>query len=257
MRWKRFLLLFVVLSSVAFAEEWKKDYTVGAKPQLKIDTNDAAIQVRAGGNQVSARVTVEGYKIGPNDVRITERQAGDTVEMNVRVPSTFCIGFCKRSVQIEVTVPAGASVDLHSGDGRITLAGTQGDARLSTSDGRIEVNDFTGSLQAKTNDGSLHLSGRFTGLDAQTNDGRIECEVESGSQISTRWFLRTGDGSIRIRLPKDLKAELAARTGDGHINLSFPLTMTGTTSEHRIRGTLNGGGPLLQIETGDGSIDIL
>jgi hypothetical protein len=44
------------------------------------------------------------------------------------------------------------------------------------------------------------------------------------------------------------------KTGDGHISLDLPVTVEGQLAHNSIRGKLNGGGNLLSIHTGDGSI---
>jgi hypothetical protein len=49
---------------------------------------------------------------------------------------------------------------------------------------------------------------------------------------------------------------LEVRTGDGHIHLGVPVTVTGAQTDNEVRGKLNGGGPLLSIRTGDGSISV-
>jgi hypothetical protein len=70
--------------------------------------------------------------------------------------------------------------------------------------------------------------------------------------------LRTRDGSVSLRLPQDIAADLDAHTGDGRIDSDFPVTVSGSslTDSKSVRGRLNGGGPLLEIRTGDGSIHI-
>src|SRR5271165_4576029 len=75
------ILSLPLLTLTAFAEEWSKSYTVGAKPALHVDTNDAAIEItRGSGNTIAARVTTEGYKIGEG-LRISEHQDGDKVDL--------------------------------------------------------------------------------------------------------------------------------------------------------------------------------
>ena len=56
--------------------------------------------------------------------------------------------------------------------------------------------------------------------------------------------------------PQDLAAELYAHTGDGHVTFDYPVTVSGSIDRSRIHGTLNGGGPQLEISSGDGSIRI-
>jgi hypothetical protein len=257
MRRKSLLLVVLLLCGLAYGDEWKREYKVGGKPELKLDTNDARIEVRRGGPTIQARVLTEGYKIGPGDVHVYERQEGDSVSLDVRIPHGPSISFRSRWVHVEISVPQNTKLDLHSGDGSIVVSGIDAPVYLSSGDGRIEVTDYSGALKAKTGDGSMQISGKFDELNLSTGDGRIDCEIRPGSKMSDRWVIRTNDGSVSLRLPSNFGAELEARTGDGHVRLHLPVTVKSSSGDgNHVRGTLNGGGPLLDIQTGDGSIDI-
>lgn len=257
MRHKCLLVLVLVLCGAAYGEEWKKEYTVGPKPELRVDTNDARIEVRRGGSTIQARVTTQGYKIGPGEVHIYDRQEGDVVSLDVRVPRGPSISFRERWIHVEISVPQNTKLDLRSGDGSLLVNGIDAPAQLSTGDGRIEVTDYAGALKAKTGDGSMRIVGRFDDLNVQSGDGHVECEIQQGSRMNNRWVLRTNDGSISLRVPHNFAAELDARTGDGRVHLSLPITMKSSSQDgNHLRGTLNGGGNLLEIESGDGSINI-
>jgi DUF4097 and DUF4098 domain-containing protein YvlB len=256
MRIRFLIVLLAVLSLSAFADDWNKDYNVGGSPKLNVDTNDAHIRVSAGaGNRISARVTTDGYKIGPTDVRISERQSGDEVTISVRIPSmTFRWG--NHNVTVEISVPAATQLYLRSGDGRLEVSGTRAAAKLSTGDGRITVRDFEGPLNAHSGDGRVEVEGRFDDLQLDTSDGSIDAEVRPGSKMTGRWYVHTGDGSVRLRLPDGFGADLDARSGDGRIDVSMPVTMNGSMNRNSVRGKINGGGQTLEIRTGDGSIHI-
>ena len=259
---KTFLIVLLCLSVLgvsAFAEEWSKTYQVGDKPTLHVDTNDASVEITRGASRtVSARVTAEGYSIGGSGVRVTERQDADKVDLQVHVPNNnwgFHIS-THRGVRIEVQVPSETALDLHSGDGHIAVDGISGQARLDTGDGHIQVRNFSGGLHAHTGDGHMTIDGVLTDVDLRTGDGHIDLTVRPGSKMSNGWLIHTRDGGVEVRLPQDFAAELYAHTGDGHIQLDMPVTVSGSIERSRIRGKLNGGGPLLEITTGDGSIRI-
>jgi hypothetical protein len=249
---KNFLILLFCLAALsvsAFADEWTKTYQVGNNPSLRVDTNDASIEVTHGvSNTISARV------IG---VRVTERQDGDKVDLQVHIPNEW--GFrisMHRGVRVEVQVPPQAALDLHSGDGHISVNGISGQTRIDTGDGHISVQNFSGNMRAHTGDGHMTIDGVFTDLDLRSGDGHIDLTVRPGSRISNGWLIHTSDGGVEARLPPDLAAELYAHTGDGHIQLDLPVTVNGSIERSSIRGKLNGGGPLLEITTGDGSIRV-
>jgi len=257
----RFLILPIVLgvlSLSAFADEWTKTYQVGNNPSLHVDTNDASVEITRGvSNTINARVTADGISIGSSGVRVTERQDADKVDLQVHVPNDGGFHFgVHRGVRVEIQVPPTCALDLHSGDGHIAVTGVSGQARLDTSDGHISVQNFSGALRGHTGDGHMTIDGTFTDLDLRTGDGHIDLTVRPGSKMNGGWLVHTSDGRVEARLPQDLAAELYAHTGDGHIQLDMPVTVSGSIERSRIRGKINGGGPLLEITTGDGSIHL-
>jgi DUF4097 and DUF4098 domain-containing protein YvlB len=150
--------------------------------------------------------------------------------------------------------PVSGRLNLSTGDGNITADGVQGEIRLHTGDGSIRATGLSGRLAADTGDGSMNVRGRFDVLDLRTGDGSIEAAAEAGSKVEAAWSLRSGDGSITVRLPEGLGAEIDAHTGDGGISLDKAVTVTGTIKENTLRGTLGPGGLPVKIQTGDGSI---
>jgi DUF4097 and DUF4098 domain-containing protein YvlB len=224
---------------------------------------------------VEATVTTVGWRLAPDEVTIVENQTGDRIRLEVKLPrQSWNIGFTHRSVAVTVRVPREADVDIKTGDGSvsvpalrgrldvstgdgsITAEGSEGDVRLHTGDGSIRASGVAGRLRANTGDGRIHVDGRFDSLDLRTGDGGIDADVAPGSKLAGEWSFQSGDGSITLRLPSDLQADLDAHTGDGHIDLDLPVSVTGSVSRTSVRGKLGGGGPALRVQTGDGSIRI-
>jgi len=253
------VLSLLALGLTAFADEWNKSYQVGDKPSLRVETNDASIEITRGASRtVSARVTTEGYKIGNSDVRVAESQSGDSVQLQVHIPNEWGVhlGWRNHRVRVEVQVPPETALDLHSGDGHIRVDGTSGPARVDTGDGSIKMENFSGSIKGHTGDGSITIDGTLSDVDLRTGDGHIELTARPGSRMNSGWLIHTSDGHVEARLPQDFAAEIYAHTGDGHIQFDIPVTVNGSIERSRIRGKMNGGGPLLEITTGDGSIRI-
>ena len=246
----------VFLQSSARADEWNKHWSVGPNPELRINAGDAAVTVEASeSNGITASLTTRGWSIGSSGVRVTDHQTGNSVEIDIKVPSMH-FSFGNRSIRLEVRVPRELTANIHTGDGSIRLRGLHGPLRADTGDGSIQADDLDGALEANTGDGSVHITGRFDNLQLHTQDGSVDLEALHGSKMQSDWRVQTGDGSVHVRLPSDLAADLELRTGDGRIHLDLPLTINGTQNEHEVRGKLNGGGPLLSVRTGDGSITV-
>jgi hypothetical protein len=277
----------------AQAEEVTKSFAVSGRPNVRVETNDGSVRVTSGdAKQVEFHVEYQGYELGKN-LRVDARQDGDKVELIARVTGHWGINFGwshNRRLHIEVRMPhdgdlqvdtgdgsvetsaisgtinvhtgdgsvkansLNGAIDLHTNDGSITVDTLKGDIRLRTGDGAIEARDLDGKVEADSGDGRVRLAGRFEALNVKTSDGSVDTHVLSGSKMATGWTLRTGDGSVDIALPADFQADIDATTGDGHISLGIPVTVEGAFSRSAVKGKMNGGGQILTIHTGDGSI---
>src|ERR1039458_4799166 len=217
------------------ADQWSKSFSVGAAPELRIETSDANVTLRAADvKTIEARVYTSGWRIGPGDVHVMDHQTGDRVEIEVKVP-TLHFNLGNRWVKIEVQVPNATKADVHTGDGNIRADGLRGQTRLVTHDGNIDGEGFDGALEATSGDGNIRVHGKFSGLNLRSGDGNIDAEVAAGSHMATGWMVHTGDG---------------------HITVDLPLTTDGGIHEDSVSGKLNGGGQVLTVRTGDGSVHL-
>lgn len=282
---------FGALAPRAHAEDWTKSYSISGRAQVRVDTNDGAVQIyTSDSKQVEFRVIYDGYELNKN-LHIDTRQDGDSIQINARVAGHWGISWGKgRHIRIEVHMPKDADlqidtgdgsvdtqsvsgrikihtgdgsvhaqgvsgdVDIDTGDGSINLDGAKGDIRVHTGDGHVEARNLDGKVDATSGDGHITIEGRLDALNIKTGDGSIDARINPGSKIASSWNIRTGDGSVDIVLPADLQANIDASTNDGHISLGIPVTVEGTFSNSQIHGKMNGGGQSLTVHTGDGSI---
>ena len=252
-------LVCVCTTLPARADDWSKTYTLTGKPDLRVDTSDANIHVSTWDqNTIEAKVTTTHYKIGGDGIRIDEHQAGDVVEIDVRYPHLHGFGITinggNHRVDIDIHMPREGRVDLHTGDGKIELAHFKGEMQLRSGDGSQEIDSVDGKLRATTGDGHIRANGRFDELELKTGDGRVDARAAAGSVLAAGWRLESGDGTVTLEVPDNLAADVDLHTGDGHIDLDMPVTTEGKIHQGEVRGKLNGGGNLLVIHTGDGSI---
>jgi DUF4097 and DUF4098 domain-containing protein YvlB len=254
--WLAVLLLAVAAALPAMADEWSKTYNLTGKPDLRIETSDANIRVTTWDqNTIEAKVITTRYKIGEGGIKVEEHQSGNSVEIDVRFPHrNFTIDFGNHHVDVIVQMPREGKVNLHTGDGKIEVAGLKGEMDLRSGDGSENLDSIDGKLRATTGDGHIRANGRFDELDLKTGDGSVEVQAQGGSSLRAGWSLETGDGSVTLGVPGDLAANVDLHTGDGHIDLGMPVTTEGTLRGNDVHGKLNGGGNSLVIHTGDGSI---
>ena len=242
----------------ANAAQWAKTYKISGEPDLRVESSDANIRVDTSDQKtIEVNVISAHYKIGPGGLQIEEHQTGDRVEINVRFPRGFHVmDVGNHRVDINVRMPQKGRVNLRTGDGNIELASFGGEMELSSGDGSETLHGVDGKLHARTGDGHITADGRFDVLDLKTGDGRLDIRAAAGSTIADEWTLRTGDGNVRLQLPENLAADLYLHTGDGHIDVDVPMTTEGRIKQNDVHGKMNGGGKLMTIHTGDGSISI-
>ncbi len=182
-----------------------------------------------------------------------------------------------------------APVEVHTGSGSTTLTDIGGPVSASSGSGSIKADGIAGAFKARAGSGSITANGIAGAFEAHAGSGSIrltqnapgDVVVTTGSgssdlrgivgalrakagsgrivvvgQQAGDWYLDTGSGSVKVSLPDDAAFELDAETGSGGIDISHPLTVQGRISKKHIRGQVRGGGEMLTIETGSGSIRI-
>jgi DUF4097 and DUF4098 domain-containing protein YvlB len=261
MRKLTFVVFFAVLSFTTFAnaDDWSKTYDLTGKPDLRVEASDAHVRIETWDqNKIEAHITTRGWHIGGGDLEIVEHQQGNAVDLELRHQhrAHVSFGIDNRRTDLEIRMPRSAKMNVRSGDGSIQARGLEGELEFASGDGRVDLEDLDGTLRAKTSDGSMRASGRFDVLQLHTSDGRIEVEARPGSQLREAWDVRTSDGSVALRVPGDLAADVELHTSDGHITTNIPLVVEGSFNGHDVRGKMNGGGNRLTVHTSDGSVTL-
>jgi DUF4097 and DUF4098 domain-containing protein YvlB len=253
------LALAVASALPARADEWSKTFNLTGKPDLRVETSDANIRVETWDqNTIEATVKTVRYKIGEDGIKIVEHQTGDVVQLEVRYPHShgLTIDWGQRRVDVVIHMPREGKVNLRTSDGNIEIGGFKGEMDLHSGDGSEILDAVDGKLRATTGDGHIRANGRFDELDLKTGDGHVDVRAAAGSSLNASWRLETGDGNVTLEIPGDMAADVDLHTGDGHIDVDMPVTTQGKIRENEVRGKLNGGGNLVTIRTGDGSIHL-
>jgi len=174
------------------------------------------------------------------------------------------------SIDYEIQAPADCYLNASTGSGEINDDGVGQNAKLSTGSGSIHASALHGSFSVETGSGSIVADQTGDGdVKAETGSGEIElhnlhggvhAETGSGSikaagAPTSPWKLETGSGSIEV-WTGETGIMLDAETGSGSIHTDREMTTQGTLNKHHVTGKLNGGGPLVKIETGSGSIRV-
>lgn len=258
-------ICFLCICAVARASSadgaWSKTWSIsGPNAEVRVDADFGDVHVVQGAtNSVHAEVTTYRWRISPSEVQVTGTQDGNHIELRIETPHYHGGGLFHWStpkLYVELQVPSGSNLDLHTGFGDVSGDNLQATARVDTGFGKIRFPGFNGELTGDTGFGDIRIDGRFEKLRVKTGFGDIHAEVDNGSKMRDDWRLETGFGSVQVRVPSDLNAELDAQSGFGHVSTDIPLTVSDTSSHSSVRGRLGSGGMALELETGFGSVHI-
>ena len=140
-----------------------------------------------------------------------------------------------------------------TGSGNTVATGIAGgfDARAGSGDITFEQT-ASGSVHAETGSGNIHLRNVSGGVEAGAGSGDVDVQ----GKIASDWRIHTGSGEVQVKLPSDAKFNIDARSSSGNVEVRHPVTMQGVLKKNHIEGTVNGGGTLLQVSTGSGTIRV-
>jgi lia operon protein LiaG len=226
-------------------------------------------------------------------VRISSRSGGleAHADLTVAVPAGQRIALHLAAGEVHVTnVNGEILVDVGAAD--VTTSGTRGQLRLDTGSGEVSVTNAEGDLDLDSGSGASTLtgvrgrllnidsgSGSVTGRDITVQElrvdagsGAVELERVAAPDIvmdlgsgSTDLSLTSdvqsltvdsGSGSVTIRVPESLGAQVEVDAGSGGLDLQIPVT-TRRMSRDAFSGSIGDGQGRIVIDAGSGRVRIL
>ena len=147
-------------------------------------------------------------------------------------------------------------VQVRTWGGNICLGTIQGFISGRTSGGNIKVVDCNGGADVRTSGGRIWLGGIGRNVTARASGGSIEANM--ATQPQSECSLRTLGGGITLTLIPDIAVDLEAKTRGGYVSTDFAVesTIQGKVPENRLKGRINGGGPLLKLRAWGGNIHL-
>ncbi|MBO0725636.1 MAG: hypothetical protein J2P52_08555 [Blastocatellia bacterium] len=145
-------------------------------------------------------------------------------------------------------------VEVKTSGGGIKIGSGAGELLAETSGGGIEIENFAGDAVVKTSGGSIRINRIEGAIDASTSGGPIVAAL--GAQPKKDCRLHTSGGGITVELDESLSLNVNAEASGGGVTTDLPLTVQGELRNGLLRGTLNGGGQALILQTSGGSIHL-
>ena len=156
--------------------------------------------------------------------------------------------------------------------GSIHVADCEGPIKIDTSGGEIEVTGGAGTLNGDTSGGSITVKTFKGPVSVDTSGGSITIENVAGkvkgdtsggsihavllSPVPGDVSLSTSGGGVTVKVPADAAFNLDAEASGGGVHCDLPVTVQGKRERDRLKGPVNGGGPILRLETSGGGVHV-
>jgi len=226
-------------------DQWTRAYKLEPGGQIEVISPNGAIDVTPSADGTTVEVVAERRARAASEqaarqalkgIQITERATPTEIRLEVpRFSSGEHFGRPSREVSFKLKVPKTATVRVNTRNGTVHVAGLAGTVKVDSTNGDIVGENLAGVVQAGTTNGNIKV--HVTGL--QPDGIRLD----------------TTNGEIELRVPADSKATISAHWAHGDFEASG-LNPQGEKESRRYDGKLNGGGPLVELNTTNGRIRI-
>jgi hypothetical protein len=267
-----FSLALATLPALATEATFEKTLSVSGRPELSVATGSGNIHVHQGsGNTIHIYGKVKS-NWGGSDEKVREiaahpfiEQTGNIVRIGHHDENLHNI-----SIDYDIEAPANSFLDAGSGSGNVTDESVGENAKLNTGSGDIHATGLKGNFTVGTGSGNIYAEQSGPGdVKAETGSGNIELKdlrgtlrahtgsgnIKTSGTPTGPWHLGTGSGNVELWVG-DAPLTLDAESGSGSIHTDREMLTQGSNDKHHVTGKLNGGGPVVRVETGSGDIRV-
>jgi hypothetical protein len=216
---------------------------------------------------------------GENSVKVTVRLAsdrtgknGDKMRLDFRITMPRKFNLDLRTVgsatvgDLEGTVKAstlGGSLKLKNVDGPVTARAEGGSLSVGNVGGDLDGKSFGGSVaaarvngrvMARAEGGSVSIQEATDAIDARAAGGSVRAYISKQPRTETRIIAEAGN--VELRLPASIAVNIDAACSAGRLHSDFSLNGHQVDDPGRLKGVINGGGPLVMLRASAGNIDL-
>jgi BlaR1 peptidase M56/Toastrack DUF4097 len=255
------------------ATSFDRTLSVNGEAQLMVTTGSGNIHLTRGSdNQIHIRGQIHVSREG-HEEQARQIAANPPIEQTgnvIRVGQHHEEHWRGISIDYQIEAPAGTLLEATSGSGDIVDDGVGKNAKIETGSGDIRATGLQGAFIVKTGSGNITANQIGQGdVKAETGSGNIEIkdvhgsfrgqtgsgDIKASGTPSAPWTLETGSGNVEI-WSGNAPLTLDGSTGSGSVTTDHEMLVKGSLNQHHITGNLNGGGPLVRVQTGSGDISI-
>ncbi|MEY2497336.1 MAG: hypothetical protein QOD12_892 [Verrucomicrobiota bacterium] len=247
--------------------------------EFKVSTSQEANDLRQNLMVEMGQTDLTTMNTDANTVKVTVRFADDRKGTNRE----------KVRLDFRITMPRKFNLDLRT-VGSAKVGDLEGSAKASTRGGSLKLGNISGPVTAKSEGGSVTIGNVSANVEARSYggstsigrvNGRVTATAEGGSvsieeatdSIEARaaggsikaWIskqprvdskITAEAGNIDLRLNASLAVNVDAACTAGRLSSDFSLNGHQVDDPGRLKGVINGGGPVLMLRASAGNINL-
>jgi hypothetical protein len=244
--------------------------------EFKVRTAEEANVLR---QKLSVELAQTDLSTGENSVKVTVRLAsdrhgntGDKMRLDFRITMPRKFNLDLRTVgsatvgDLEGTVKAstvggslklknvGGPVTARAEGGSLSLGNVAGELDAKSYGGSVAVGRVNGKIMARAEGGSVSIQEATDSIDARAAGGSVHAYISKQPRTDSKIIAEAGN--IELRLPESIAINIDAACSAGRLSSDFSLNGHQIDDPGRLKGIINGGGPLVMLRASAGNIDL-
>ena len=143
-------------------------------------------------------------------------------------------------------------VTVRTDGGSLVVGDVGGDLEATTNGGSIAAGRTNGKVMARANGGSIAITEATDAIDAKAAGGSVAAYISKQPRSDSKLIAEAGN--VDLRLPESIAVNIDAACSAGRLSSEFSLS--GHQDDDRLKGTINGGGPLVMVRASAGNIHL-
>jgi hypothetical protein len=153
---------------------------------------------------------------------------------------------------VRVLVPAGRTVAVHHGVGRVEVSGVEGELRINGGATSVTTTGTRGGLDVRTGSGSVSVTEADGDVGVRTGNGGVRVAGVRGQRVT----LSTGSGGVSGSGVRAAEVQMSTGSGGVRVDGVAARTVTARTGSGSVRLGLDANPENVRISTGSGGVGL-
>jgi hypothetical protein len=146
------------------------------------------------------------------------------------------------------------AVTARSEGGSVTIGDVGGDLEARSEGGSAAIGRVNGRVIATAEGGSVSIEEATDAVDARASGGSVKAFISKQPRADSK--ITAEAGNIELRLPESVAVTVDAACTAGRLSSDFSLYGHQIDDPGRLKGVINGGGPLVMLRASAGNINL-